>query len=509
MENKIKVHHYNNNILKETKDLSWPQHYENFIKDIIQNFCLTNKNTEVILKLVTDESDIYNIKSQDELEEYIEENNIKEFRFTIEKKKNSGGGKNQVPINFEELEKLLDPNLFKEEDLDIDHIMNDIFEKDEYIKKKEKEETKYVCIFNQDLEKIMEDFFSEKSKIMKEEIDRKINNYSEIFFKEQKEAYNFIMDIKDNLLDIKDQTEEMSNAIKELKDSIKNNDLILSSTKNIKRIRKQMNENNNLQMSRINNNNIEHKNSFKANPIDNLNKGKEEKNVKDPVQQREKRAEEIFEELKNEFHEYENLFDKNEIINKLYENDFNKEKIKEFFNSKIKQIQEGKDNKKAEQIYNELNFHNHDLNKDEIISLIKIQNFNKENIQNYINKRISGQIYDNISKLNDIDVTNHNKEEVLKKIIELNFNIGQIKESFKKIKIGDKPVDPDNNNNNNNNNEDIDEEKVNELYLEIEDEFGWSGFIDEEEAKKIIRKFKCNKDAIMDWIQNILLNGVN
>ena len=87
MENKIKVHHYNNNILKETKDLSWPQHYENFIKDIIQNFCLTNKNTEVILKLVTDESDIYNIKSQDELEEYIEENNIKEFRFTIEKKK--------------------------------------------------------------------------------------------------------------------------------------------------------------------------------------------------------------------------------------------------------------------------------------------------------------------------------------------------------------------------------------------------------------------------------------
>ena len=315
MENKIKVHHYNNNILKETKDLSWPQHYENFIKDIIQNFCLTNKNTEVILKLVTDESDIYNIKSQDELEEYIEENNIKEFRFTIEKKKNSGGGKNQVPINFEELEKLLDPNLFKEKDLDIDNIMNDIFEKDEYIKKKEKEETKYVYIFNQDLEKIMEDFFSEKSKIMKEEIDRKINNYSEIFFKEQKEAYNFIMDIKDNLVDIKDQTEEMSNAIKELKDSIKNNDLILSSTKNIKRIRKQMNENNNLQMSRINNNNIEHKNSFKANPIDNLNKGKEEKNVKDPVQQREKRAEEIFEELKNEFHEYENLFDKNEIFN--------------------------------------------------------------------------------------------------------------------------------------------------------------------------------------------------
>ena len=96
MENKIKVHYYNNNILKETKDLSWPQHYENFKKDIIQNFCFTNKNTEVILKLVTDECDIYNINSQDELKEYIEENNIKEFRFSIEKKRIQVKGKIKV-----------------------------------------------------------------------------------------------------------------------------------------------------------------------------------------------------------------------------------------------------------------------------------------------------------------------------------------------------------------------------------------------------------------------------
>ena len=517
MENKIKVHYYNNNILKETKDLSWPQHYENFKKDIIQNFCFTNKNTEVILKLVTDECDIYNINSQDELKEYIEENNIKEFRFFIEKKKDSGERKNQSYINSQELEKLLDLNLFTEEylDIDIDNIINDIFDKDEYIKKKEKEEIEYSNIFNQDLEKNMEEIFSQKTKIMKEEIDTKINNYSEIFFKEQKEAYNFIMDINDNLVDIKDQTEEMSIAIKELHDSIKNNDLILSSTKNLNRIRKQMNENNNLQMSGINNNNIESKNYFKANPIDDLNKGKEEKNAEGPVQQKQKNAEKIFEELKNEFQDYENLFEKNEIFNKLYENDFNKEEIKTFLNNKIKQIQEGKDNKKAEEIYNELNFYNHDLNKDEIISLIKEQNFNKENVQNYINKRISEQIYDNISNLNDIDITNHNKEEVLKKIIELNFNIGQILESFKKIiKRDESVVEPDNNKDNSNNNydnsdnnDDIDEEEVNRLYLEIEEEYGWNSIIDEEEAKNIIRKLKCNKEAIIDWIQNILLNG--
>ena len=223
MENKIKVHYYNNNILKESKDLSWPQHYENFIKDIIQTFNLNDRNMGIFLQFVNDECDIINIRSQDELEDYIEENNIKEFRFSIEKKKNSDGGKN--PITEEELEKLLDLNLFAEEELDIDNIMNDIFDKDEYIKKKSKEEIKYLDIFNQNLEKIMEEFFSEEIKKMKEEIDIKINNYSEIFFKEQKEINNFIKDTKDNLEVIKDQTEEMPNAIYELRNAIQNNDL--------------------------------------------------------------------------------------------------------------------------------------------------------------------------------------------------------------------------------------------------------------------------------------------
>ena len=112
----------------------------------------------------------------------------------------------------------------------------------------------------------------------------------------------------------------------------------------------------------------------------------------------------------------------------------------------------------------------------------------------------------------------------MSKIIELNFYIEQIKKSFKKIIKEDEPVvDPDNkddnnnnnnednnnnnDDNNNNNNHDIEDEEVNKLYLEIEEEFQWSGFIDEEDAKKIIRELNCNRDAIIDWIQNKLLNG--
>ena len=149
MDNTKKVHYYQGETLKDTKELSWPQKYEDFIKDIIQNFDLTNKNILVILKIVTDDDDENNVNSQEDLEGYLEDDNIKEFKFSIEENKDSGGLKNQEPINIKELEKLLDPNLLKEEeDLDVDNILKDMFDKDEYKRKKEEEENKYSIIFN-------------------------------------------------------------------------------------------------------------------------------------------------------------------------------------------------------------------------------------------------------------------------------------------------------------------------------------------------------------------------
>ena len=86
MENLINVHYYNGKDLVKSKNLSWPQEYDAFIKDIKQNFDLNPQKTEIILKLVTDDDDENNIKSQDELEDFITENNIKEFKFHIEEK---------------------------------------------------------------------------------------------------------------------------------------------------------------------------------------------------------------------------------------------------------------------------------------------------------------------------------------------------------------------------------------------------------------------------------------
>ena len=53
--------------------------------------------------------------------------------------------------------------LKEEEDLDVDNILKEMFDKDEYKKKKEEEENKYSIIFNQSLEKSMEEILSQQS----------------------------------------------------------------------------------------------------------------------------------------------------------------------------------------------------------------------------------------------------------------------------------------------------------------------------------------------------------
>ena len=160
-------------------------------------------------------------------------------------------------------------------------------------------------------------------------------------------------------------------------------------------------------------------------------------------------------------------------------------------------------NNLAEQIFQELKFYGFDLGKQQMIGLIKENNFNKENVQNYINERISDQIYDNLSKSNDVDFNNNSKEEVLNKIKELNFNVDRIKEVYKKKKKENPVVIPVNAARNN------DDEEVNKLFQELEDEYGITGFIDEEAATAKIRDLNCDREIIVDWIENNLLNGDN
>ncbi len=88
------------------------------------------------------------------------------------------------------------------------------------------------------------------------------------------------------------------------------------------------------------------------------------------------------------------MVNKNEIIDQLLKNNLDKEAIKKTLNTKIEKIKEKLNNEKAEQIFQELKFYGFNFGKEQMIDLIKENNFNKENVQNYINERISEQIYE-------------------------------------------------------------------------------------------------------------------
>ena len=74
---------------------------------------------------------------------------------------------------------------------------------------------------------------------------------------------------------------------------------------------------------------------------------------------------------------------------------------------------------------------------------------------------------------------NLNDNIIIKKIIELNFNENKIKENC----------------------------DANKIYQELEDDYGVSSFIEEEAFKHKIVELNCDKDRIIEWIENDLING--
>ena len=552
---KIRVHYLENDALIKSKKLHWPQNYDDFIKDITKQFNINIQKYKINLKLITKEEDSINIFSQEELTSYINDNDIKEFKFSIEEIKED--------LNFKDFEKLLDQNLLNEiNNIDNDNIMKDLFgTKEDFKKRVQKEEINYSNILNEYLVKGVNEMLEEKGKALQEEISKAISNYSSLSLQLHQDTNKSMMNIKDDLTNIKDEAEEIYSGLNEFNESIQNEEIIININKENKKINIKFDKRkietildikqakffniDNIRITNIgeqsyenlcfykdkansskdfgffNDKNFEFheltlagefepEESMKFNislRIDNARPNQiykmviyvREKNSRknlsdpfeiciriinndDPIQQRQNIANKIYEEIRNEFKDYDYLLNKNEIINQLLENNLNKEEIKKSINDKIKQIQKNKiEEEKAEILYKELNIDNLNIKKDEIIALIKEKNFNKENIQNLINTKKCEQIFDILIKSNEFDIKQQNKEKVFKKIVELNFNIDEIKKFY------------------------IEEEKiVNDLYKKINEDYDLPGFIDEKEAKQKFRELNCNKELIIEWIENEL-----
>ena len=53
----------------------------------------------------------------------------------------------------------------------------------------------------------------------------------------------------------------------------------------------------------------------------------------------------------------------------------------------------------------------------------------------------------------------------------------------------------------------IDDEEIDKMYEELNEEYGVSGFKDEDEVKEKIREFHLNREEVVRWIEESLLNN--
>ena len=74
---------------------------------------------------------------------------------------------------------------------------------------------------------------------------------------------------------------------------------------------------------------------------------------------------------------------------------------------------------------------------------------------------------------------NLNEDDIIKKIIELNFDVDKIKNYF----------------------------DIEKIYEELEEDYGISGYIEEEIVKNKIVELNFDKDRIIEWVENILVAG--
>ena len=203
--------------------------------------------------------------------------------------------------------------------------------------------------------------------------------------------------------------------------------------------------------------NVKENNEIISDPFEIIIKINKPKEEVDPMKEKQNKANQIYEEIKKQFAAHEDLVNKNNIINTLLNNDLNKDEIVNEINNAIKEKEQKEINEKAEKVYNELNMDNVNIDKKEVLDYIKENQFNKEEVQNWIDSKKPRP--------------NPQPNPV------------------------PKPAD------------DGLEEQVDKIYQELEDEYGISGFIEEEAAKEEIRKLNLDRTKINEWIENTLING--
>ena len=93
----------------KSKDLPWPQNYESFNKEIAEQFDLDLEKTKLILQMISEDEDEFNIYSKGNFEEFIKNNIIRKCKIFTEERQGLNPSLNQE--NLKKITYINDINL--------------------------------------------------------------------------------------------------------------------------------------------------------------------------------------------------------------------------------------------------------------------------------------------------------------------------------------------------------------------------------------------------------------
>ena len=221
----IEVHQMREDEKIKSESLKWPQKYEDFIKDIIQKFKL-RKNAKIELQLITDDGDDFEIRTQEQLNDFAD-TSIKQFNFltTGEPDEVIDEDDNFNPKPIEEI---------KIQEIDIDDLMKEVFNFEEYKEKMNLNTQKFTQDFQNDLEKNINEILNENQKNIENDINLKLSEYLNNFQNENLKMKNSVLNINEDLDTLKEITDGMCTAIKDLNHFVVNEKLIISAPEALK-----------------------------------------------------------------------------------------------------------------------------------------------------------------------------------------------------------------------------------------------------------------------------------
>ena len=521
MPESIGVHYIKNDEIFESKNLNFPQKYEDFIKDIIQKFALKTKKSNIALQLVTNDGNGAYIESQNELNHYLEDGKIKEFKFYIENKDEIKNKEFRTENKFENKEMEFNNLMEIYDETDIDEFVKEICDNEEYEKRIKSENLKLSNNFKNNLEKSLDNIFEQNQKFIQKEINTKLDSFTEEILQARRKNKNLLFDFKDELAEIKNGVINISSGLNEFKKILQKSYV--------------MNNGINFEQNHIETIiDIKDSELFYIDDIKIINIGKKSYEKLCFIKDKENSSNEItFFDNSKKTDEYElklnDELETNNTLNldiplninnaqpgkiykmiiyvkeqdryvsppleiainiiRLKKNNLNKKEIKQKINKKFEEKEKNKIIEKTKKIFNELDLVYININKREIIANIIEKNFNKDEVQKWLNEKIkdrAGYLYNELKNLNELDFSRYTKEEILNKIIELNFDKDNIIEFYR---INE------------------DEKLVNQIYAEFEEDYEVSSFIDKETMKMKIRELTFDKEKINEWIEIFLINS--